>query len=159
MMIFDQVDRRRNEYVKADDTNTRLIDFLERNKFTGTVRATDVFSRPGKVIVSSYSAAFKSSDLVGFSATTSVRDGKGGRILKLDDELSRRELLLRLLLKPLSDVEITEAAIEETLEGNVVNKEDWESIRRVAKQIAGEEGLTSRVDGKNDKTERQKESQ
>ena len=150
-MVLGELPRRErvnDEFTGKSETDnkashTTLYDFIKENRFTGTVRATDIMNVSGKVIMSTYSATFKDSVLIGFRSSTSIIDGDKSRSVKLDDAVARRELMIKMLLKPLSSLEVVSQNVSTAFTGNGerVAREEWEAVKRLTEQVLEESEL------------------
>ncbi len=114
-----------------------LLDFLEQTRFTGIVRGTDVMDKQGRRIVSTFMATFEDSVMTGLSSATFIVDDKGVRKIETDEGIARREVIVKMLSKPVSSLEISRQKPEEAEHSDVkkISLEEWEVAKHVARQI------------------------
>ena len=123
-----------------------LYEFISKERFTGIVRGVDIMSGPNFRVVSKYAAVFRRSELEALSAVTVVFDGSAVHELALSQasggmSVALRELILKLLLKPVSQLELVSyenldaSALNEQGHFVAVDRELWSTAKALARSI------------------------
>ena len=130
-----------------------LYEFLNATRFTGIIRGTDITDRKGERIVTTYMGVFEDSRLTGISAAVHRISSEGVHELRIDGSLAMRETIVKMLLKPVSSLEVVRKDdIKHLVNGNRDSKvkevpaATWEEAKKLAGQIiqAGRQGSGKR---------------